>query len=165
MTLYQFFEHTLTAELPPLLSPSSLLLREMLSPQQHYDWGLRALKTVLRGAGTLLDTERKVQDQKKSEHLLQLHPQSTNGTVCSTTVTAEMEVRIIVQVLRLNTLSKLTYSDSQRFDALVQDVFPGVEFSDVEYERLEEALREASRESSLVVIDRQVRKMPYWSLL
>lgn len=29
-------------------------LRELLTPQQHYDWGLRALKTVLRGSGGLL---------------------------------------------------------------------------------------------------------------
>merc|ERR1712136_297578 len=27
------------------------LCRELLTPQQHYDWGLRALKTVLRGCG------------------------------------------------------------------------------------------------------------------
>jgi dynein heavy chain 2 len=27
------------------------LARELLSPQQHYDWGLRALKTVLGIAG------------------------------------------------------------------------------------------------------------------
>lgn len=25
-----------------------------MTPQQHYDWGLRALKTVLRGSGNLL---------------------------------------------------------------------------------------------------------------
>ena len=25
-----------------------------MTPQQHYDWGLRALKTVLRGCGNLL---------------------------------------------------------------------------------------------------------------
>ena len=62
----------------------------------------------------------------------------------------------MVQALRLNTLSKLTFSDSQRFNALVRDVFLGVEFSDVEYERLDAALREASRESNLVIIDRQV---------
>ena len=66
-------------------------------------------------------------------------------------------MRVVVQVLRLNTLSKLTYSDSQRFDALVRDVFPGVAFSDVEYEQLKAALRQASSDSNLVVIDRQVR--------
>ena len=79
-------------------------------------------------------------------------------------VSAEVEVRIVVQVLRLNTLSKLTYSDSQRFDSLVHDVFPGVVFSDVEYETLEAALREASGDSNLVVIDRQVRAT-WWSLI
>ena len=36
------------------LSPPS----ELLSPQQHYDWGLRALKTVLKGCGSLLSQER-----------------------------------------------------------------------------------------------------------
>jgi dynein heavy chain 2 len=30
------------------------LSRELLTTQQHYDWGLRALKTVLKGCGTLL---------------------------------------------------------------------------------------------------------------
>jgi dynein heavy chain 2 len=30
------------------------LSRELLSPQQHYDWGLRPLKTVLRACGHLL---------------------------------------------------------------------------------------------------------------
>ena len=62
----------------------------------------------------------------------------------------------MVQALRLNTLSKLTFADSKRFDALVHDVFTGVEFSDVEYQRLEAALREASQERNLVAIDRQV---------
>ena len=34
------------------------LCRELLTPQQHYDWGLRALKTVLRGCGQTLQTSR-----------------------------------------------------------------------------------------------------------
>jgi hypothetical protein len=30
------------------------LAKELLSPQQHYDWGLRAMKTILKACGTLL---------------------------------------------------------------------------------------------------------------
>jgi len=53
-------------------------------------------------------------------------------------------------------LSKLTYTDSERFDALLQDVFPGVEFRDIEYETLRSALKEVCAESHLAVIDSQV---------
>ena len=62
----------------------------------------------------------------------------------------------MVQALRLNTLSKLTFADSKRFDALVKDVFLGVPFREVEYEDLEAALREVCLESNLVVIESQV---------
>jgi len=41
--------------------------KEMLSPQQHYDWGLRALKTVLRGSGLGLQTLRR-KYEKESEN-------------------------------------------------------------------------------------------------
>ena len=64
-----------------------------------------------------------------------------------------------MQALRLNTLSKLTFADSKRFDSLVKDVFPGVPFRDVEYVELEAALREACVEQNLVVIDAQVRHL------
>ena len=62
----------------------------------------------------------------------------------------------MVQALRLNTLSKLTFADGKRFDALVRDVFPGVPFRDVDYHALETALREACSENNLVVIESQV---------
>ena len=78
--------------------------------------------------------------------------------VC-TTVDPSVECRLVVQALRLNTLSKLTFADSKRFDALVKDVFLGVPFKDVEYMDLENALREACQESNLVVIESQVRMM------
>lgn len=35
------------------------LSRQLLSPQQHYDWGLRALKTILTVAGQIIQEERK----------------------------------------------------------------------------------------------------------
>uniref|UniRef100_A0A8B9KYF0 Cytoplasmic dynein 2 heavy chain 1 n=1 Tax=Astyanax mexicanus TaxID=7994 RepID=A0A8B9KYF0_ASTMX len=102
------------------------LARELLTPQQHYDWGLRALKTVLRGCGSLLQLQKK------------------HG--------------LVVQALRLNTMSKLTFADSSRFDALVRDVFPGVDFKDVEYEALNAALLAAYEEARLEVIPSQIKK-------
>ena len=75
-----------------------------------------------------------------------------------TIVDSGVEYRIVVQALRLNTLSKLTFADSKRFDSLVKDVFPGVPFRDVEYVELEAALREACIEQNLVVIDAQVNE-------
>ena len=77
--------------------------------------------------------------------------------LCSLLVDSSGELRLVVQALRLNTLSKLTFADTKRFDSLVRDVFPGVPFQDVEYVELEAALREVCAESSLVVIESQVR--------
>ena len=44
------------------------IYRELLSPQQHYDWGLRALKTVLRGCGSLLQAERTNNNNQKGNY-------------------------------------------------------------------------------------------------
>ena len=63
----------------------------------------------------------------------------------------------MVQALRLNTLSKLTFADSKRFDSLVKDVFTGVPFKDLEYLELDAALREACLEANLIVIESQVQ--------
>uniref|UniRef100_W5MJK1 Cytoplasmic dynein 2 heavy chain 1 n=1 Tax=Lepisosteus oculatus TaxID=7918 RepID=W5MJK1_LEPOC len=114
------------------------LSRELLTPQQHYDWGLRALKTVLRGCGSLLQQQRKNESKEKT---------------CSV-----KESHIVVQALRLNTMSKLTFADSSRFDALVRDVFPGVDFTDVEYEKLTAALQAVFEEAKLEIIPNQIKK-------
>lgn len=66
------------------------------------------------------------------------------------------EAKLVVQALRINTLSKLTFSDSTRFDGLVKDVFPGIEFKDIEYETLAEAIRSICVESNLIVNQNQV---------
>ncbi|KAL2095874.1 hypothetical protein ACEWY4_008022 [Coilia grayii] len=110
------------------------LARELLTPQQHYDWGLRALKTVLRGCGSLLQQQRR----------------SGNTSI--------KESHLVVQALRLNTMSKLTFADSSRFDALVRDVFPGVDFKDVEYETLSAALEAVYEEAHLEIIPSQIKK-------
>ena len=72
-------------------------------------------------------------------------------------VSPETEMKIAVQALRLNTHSKLTFADSKRFDSLIQDVFPDVAFQDVEHQDLDQALRDACKETNLVVIESQVK--------
>ncbi|CAL8361611.1 unnamed protein product [Merluccius merluccius] len=111
------------------------LARELLTPQQHYDWGLRALKTVLKGCGSLLQQQRKSRDKDQIQ-----------------------ESGLVVQALRLNTMSKLTFADSSRFDALVKDVFSGVNFTDVEDQTLTHALELAYSEARLELIPSQVKK-------
>ncbi|KAI6079846.1 Cytoplasmic dynein 2 heavy chain 1 [Aix galericulata] len=111
------------------------LARELLTPQQHYDWGLRALKTVLRGCGSLL------RQLKKSEVKQEIN-----------------ESHMVVQALRLNTMSKLTFADCARFDALVKDVFPGIDFKDVEYVKLTTALKQVFEEAHLEIINTQIKK-------
>ncbi|XP_041438616.1 cytoplasmic dynein 2 heavy chain 1 isoform X2 [Xenopus laevis] len=111
------------------------LARELLTPQQHYDWGLRALKTVLRGCGNLL------------------HQLKKNGKE-----TPINESHIVVQALRLNTMSKLTFGDCSRCDALIKDVFPGIDFKDVEYMELSAALQQVFEEANLEIIPSQIKK-------
>ena len=77
-------------------------------------------------------------------------------TVCFFLVNAKVEARLVVQALRVNTLSKLTFADSKRFDALVRDIFPGVDFKGVEYAELADALRSSAQESNLMVMETQV---------
>lgn len=67
------------------------LLSKMLSPQRHYDWGLRELKTVLTACGKVL---------RESSDL----------------ISSQQETELAVQALRLNTMSKLTLSDCKRYD-------------------------------------------------
>lgn len=72
-------------------------------------------------------------------------------------VDGPVEYKLVVQALRLNTLSKLTFADSKRFDSLVRDVFLGVPIQEVQYTGLETALRESCKELNLLVIESQVR--------
>ena len=70
-----------------------------------------------------------------------------------------LEYRLVVQALRLNTLSKLTFADSKRFDSLVKDVFPGVNIQEVEYAELETALKDACKDLNVMVIKSQVSRI------
>ncbi|GFR12638.1 cytoplasmic dynein 2 heavy chain 1 [Trichonephila clavata] len=114
------------------------LARELLSQQQHYDWGLRALKTVLKSCGEQL-------------HLAK-HKESVELDI-------HAENELVVHSLRTNTLSKLTYTDSYRFDALIHDLFPGVQFRNITYEQLAESVKNVMTQMKLMYSENQVKKV------
>ncbi|KAF1768244.1 hypothetical protein GCK72_000056 [Caenorhabditis remanei] len=106
------------------------LSRQMLSKQQHYDWGLRALKVVLGGCGAL----RRAQPTKNESDL-------------------------VVQALLLNTLSKLTFSDSERFNSLIDDIFSNVNKEMTKFEELVEPLGVAAKEMGIKLGEKQMEKV------
>lgn len=106
------------------------MAKELLTPQQHYDWGLRALKTILRAGGLLLQRKR--------------------GEQPDADLKEEEEAFLLVQAARVNTLSKLSAPDAHRFDSLVHDIFAGVEVAEIKYPELSEAIRAVYDEMSLV---------------
>ena len=72
-------------------------------------------------------------------------------------ISSKYESQLVVQAARINTLSKLTFGDSRRFDGLLQDIFPGIDLRDIEYENLQRALHEVYKEHHLLINDAQVK--------
>uniref|UniRef100_A0A8C4PXC6 Dynein heavy chain hydrolytic ATP-binding dynein motor region domain-containing protein n=1 Tax=Eptatretus burgeri TaxID=7764 RepID=A0A8C4PXC6_EPTBU len=106
------------------------LASELLSPQQHYDWGLRALKSVLQGCGDILRQDKLQNDQQD-------------------------EVGLAVKALRLGTQSKLTFVDIPRFEALIADIFPATKPSTKSDVGLQEAFQEACQVLHLIPLETQ----------
>ncbi|KAM3726645.1 Cytoplasmic dynein 2 heavy chain [Dirofilaria immitis] len=106
------------------------LSKEMLSSQQHYDWGLRALKTVLCSCGNLLASR-----VDKNEN------------------------QVVVDALTLNTISKLTFEDSKRFSILIDDIFSDVKKDTMKIEELLEPLKFVASELKITITDMQIKKI------
>ncbi len=110
--------------------------RELLTPQRHYDWGLRALKTILGHAGELIHRAKRAGAVEKIA-----------------------ETKILIASLKINTLSKLTYDDATRFRLLLRDVFGQVEDEEIAYTKLETAIRAVLTERKLEVVASQIKKI------
>eukprot|EP00899_Mesostigma_viride_P029629 jgi/Mesvir1/9851/Mv22388-RA.1 len=129
------FQHA--ADLGRKLVAVFVLARQLLSPQQHYDWGLRALKTVLSIGGKLLHLEK----------------------AAGRALDESMEATLLIRALRVTTLPKLAFQDTQAFIDLVSDVFPSVKVSDVADARVEAAIREVLVGMGFEVVPEQVEKV------
>ena len=107
--------------------PLFQLCKDQLSPQGHYDFGLRALKSTLVNAGNMKRDEKGTQAlTPEEEHYILLK---------STTKTIE---------------PKLVAADIDLFYSLTSDVFPGLTLEEAGLEKLIETLKDVCKETHLV---------------
>ncbi|DBA86689.1 TPA: Dynein alpha chain, flagellar outer arm [Trebouxia sp. C0004] len=86
------------------------LLEDLLSPAKHYDWGLRAIKSVLVVAGSLLRAQE-----------------------------GQVESDVLFRALRDFNIPKILSQDMVIFTGLLQDLFPAVDpprKRDIEFEKV-----------------------------
>lgn len=96
------------------------LNKELLSKQDHYDWGLRAIKSVLVIAGGLKRAEPTVSED-----------------------------RILMRALRDTNLAKLSKDDIEIFKGLIRDLFPRIEIEPKSDPELVKAIKQATEERKL----------------
>ncbi|XP_059155726.1 dynein axonemal heavy chain 6-like isoform X2 [Physella acuta] len=106
------------------------LCSEQLSQQDHYDFGMRAVKSVLVMAGSL-----KRQNPDKAEDV------------------------VLIRALRDSNLPKFLTQDALLFRAILSDLFPGVEIPEHDYGRLKEEIISVQLSKGLQVVENQIIKV------
>ncbi|KAF9056435.1 dynein heavy chain protein 1 [Panaeolus papilionaceus] len=138
-----------TAEsLASKIVPFFNLCDEQLSPQPHYDFGLRALKAVLASAGIL-----------KRERLQRTAMESENQEDFAVLSDAISEQIIVIQSVTETIVPKLVADDVPLLTSLLADVFPGVDYMPVDLDALKEQIVKVCAERRLVVGDRWIAKI------
>lgn len=108
-----------------------------LSKQPHYDFGLRALKSVLVSSGGL----KRLRLAAGSEQA------------------ADFEPQIIVQSIRETIAPKLVRSDADLMAQIEAESFPGVQYVPASLEHLRKALEEVIEERKLVATETWLTKV------
>ena len=106
------------------------LCSEQLSQQYHYDFGMRAVKSVLVMAGAL-----KRENPDKQEDV------------------------VLIRALRDSNLPKFLKQDAVLFKAILQDLFPGIVLPEHDYGRFQTVIQECLQAESLQVQDTLIVKI------
>lgn len=115
------------------------LCSDQLSSQSHYDWGLRALKSVLRSAGNLKRQSNKDEEESKNNEIDLL----------------AIEKKLLVRSISESVVPKLVAADTHLFKNLLTAVFPSAEILSPQLDRLRE-------EISRVADERHYQKTDAW---
>ncbi|XP_012868489.1 PREDICTED: cytoplasmic dynein 1 heavy chain 1 [Dipodomys ordii] len=125
--------------------PFFKLCDEQLSSQSHYDFGLRALKSVLVSAGNV--KRERIQKIKREKE--------ERGEAVDEGEIAENlpEQEILIQSVCETMVPKLVAEDIPLLFSLLSDVFPGVQYHRGEMTALREELKKVCREMYLTYGD------------
>ncbi|KYO43526.1 hypothetical protein Y1Q_0013563 [Alligator mississippiensis] len=115
------------------------LASNQLSQQDHYDFGMRAIKTVLVRAG------EKKQELKTENNQTGLH--------------AEEEALVIISALKETNLPKFLTEDVPLFENIMADLFPEIVVPNTNTSRLEKAIAAATQQLCLQPWLSQIEKV------
>eukprot|EP00804_Cyclotella_cryptica_P026574 CCRYP_014010-RA/>CCRYP_014010-RA protein AED:0.03 eAED:0.03 QI:237/1/1/1/0.92/0.78/14/3696/3180 len=118
-----------------------ILSQQKMSKQSHYDFGLRALKTLLVSAGGLKRKALGGDGRPEGDKL------------------ADVERKVLIQGACNNILPKLVAEDISIFEAILEEVFPGSEITKMEDEHLRGKLDSLCRSSHFVPAEQWVQKI------
>ena len=111
-----------------------------LTKQAHYDFGLRALKSVLISSGGLKRTR-------------------LTSSTASFQVEEDLEPQIIVQSIRETIAPKLIREDVETMKQVEGEAFPGVHYVSADLQGLEGAIRTEATERNLIINDTWMTKI------
>ncbi|WAR20146.1 DYH6-like protein, partial [Mya arenaria] len=117
------------------------LASRQLSQQDHYDFGMRAIKSVLVMAG-----HGRLHAQQKADRM-------------NVTLTEKEEAYILIHSLRDANLPKFLAEDVPLFDNILADLFPGITPPEPDHGILEKAISMSTRDQGLQVWPHQVEKV------
>ncbi|XP_069984451.1 dynein heavy chain, cytoplasmic isoform X3 [Penaeus vannamei] len=123
--------------------PFFKLCDEQLSNQSHYDFGLRALKSVLVSAGNVKrDRIQRLKEEMKNRE----EENIDEGTIAENLPEQEILIQSVCETM----VPKLVAEDIPLLFSLLSDVFPGIEYTRAQMTGLKEEIRKVCREQFFV---------------